>query len=95
MTKESNKEFIIKSVYDKDIKPGGVNLNETVRKMDASRKLMDLFLCTDGLPVEISEKFEGYATPEAEFQNRDNRMKSDIDIDAQTSAAKELKSGTY
>ena len=94
MTKESNKEFIIKSVYDKDIKPGGVNLNETVRKMDASRKLMDLFLCTDGLPVEISKEFEGYATPEAEFQNRDNRMKSDIDIDAQTSAAKELKSGT-
>ena len=94
MTKESNKEFIIKSVYDKDIKPGGTNLNETVRKMDASRKLMDLFLCTDGLPVEISKEFEGYTTPEAEFKNRDNRMKSDIDIDVQTSAAKELKSGT-
>ena len=94
MTKESNKEFIIKSVYDENIKPGNVNLNQTVRKMDASRKLMDMFLCSDGLPVEISNEFQGYATPEAEFLNRDNRMKSIIDMDTQTAAAKELKTGT-
>ena len=62
--------------------------------MDASRKLMDMFLCSDGLPVEISNEFQGYATPEAEFLNRDNRMKSIIDMDAQTTAAKELKTGT-
>ena len=31
MTKESNKEFIIKSVYDENIKPGNVNLNQTVQ----------------------------------------------------------------
>lgn len=94
MTKESNKEFIIKSVYDENIKPGNVNLNETVRKMDASRKLMDMYLCSDGLPVEISDKFQGYATPEAEFQDRDNRMKSIINMDDQTSANKILNTGT-
>lgn len=93
VTKESNKEFIIKSVYDKDLKPGGVKLNMTVEKMSPSRKLMDMFLCTDGLPVEISDKFQGYSSPEKEFIDRDNRMKSDTDMDAQTTTAKILNSG--
>ena len=92
--KSSNKEFIIKSVYDKDIKPGGTNLNETVRKMEPSRKMVDLFVCTDGMPVDVSEDFQGYHTPEAEFENRDYRLLSDIDMTTQTTAAKELKSGT-
>lgn len=76
LTKASNNEFIIYGVYDKGLRPGATNINQTVSKMDASRKLMDMFLCTDGLPVTMSPKFKGYATPSDEFASRDYRMKS-------------------
>ncbi len=76
MTKSSNNEFIIYSVYDKSLKPGAINLNQSIVKMDASRKLVDMFLCTDGLPISKSRKFQGYANPGDEFKNRDYRMKS-------------------
>lgn len=78
LTKASNNEFIIYSVYDKNLRPGSTNVNQTVSKMDASRKLMDMFLCTDGLPVTMSPKFKGYARPSDEFASRDYRMKSYI-----------------
>lgn len=78
MTKSSNKEFIIQSVYDKSLKPGAINLNQSIVKMDASRKLLDMFLCTDGLPIDKSRRFQGYANPGDEFKNRDYRMKSYI-----------------
>lgn len=78
MTKASNNEFIIYSVYDASLRPGGINLNQTVPKMDVSRKFIDMFVCTDGLPIEKSAKFQGYATPSSEFANRDYRLKSYI-----------------
>lgn len=78
LTKSTNKEFIISSLYDKETKPGAMNINQTIPKMTASRKLMDLFLCTDGLPISMSSRFKGYASPADEFQNRDLRMKSYI-----------------
>lgn len=76
LTKSSNNEFIIYSVYDSDLRPGGINLNQSVVKMDASRKLADMFLCTDGLPIEKSSRFQGYKEAGDEFTNRDYRMKS-------------------
>lgn len=78
MTKASNNEFIIYSVYDASLRPGGINLNQTVPKMDVSRKFIDMFVCTDGLPIEKSEKFKGYENPSSEFTNRDYRLKSYI-----------------
>ena len=44
--------------------------------MRPSRKLIDMFLCTDGLPVSMSDKFQGYKNPGDEFQNRDFRLTS-------------------
>ena len=93
LTKTTNKEFIIKNPYDRTVRPGGINLNQTVNKMDASRKLMDMFLCTNGLPIEKSREFQGYESPEKEFENRDFRMKSYIDYKSQTSE-KVLNTGT-
>lgn len=78
MTKASNNEFIIYSVYDAGLRPGGINLNQTVPKIDVSRKFVDMFLCTDGLPISKSSKFSGYKTPSSEFANRDYRLKSYI-----------------
>ena len=76
LTKASNNEFIIYGVYDKSLRPGSINLNQTLQKMDVSRKLMDMFVCTDGLPIEKSSRFQGYENPGDEFLYRDNRMKS-------------------
>lgn len=39
-----------------------------------TRKLANMYLCSDGLPVEKSPLFKGYQNPTDEFQNRDARM---------------------
>jgi starch-binding outer membrane protein, SusD/RagB family len=39
-----------------------------------TKKLADMYLCSDGLPVTRSSLFQGYDTRVSEFQNRDPRM---------------------
>lgn len=39
-----------------------------------TRKLANMYLCSDGLPIEKSAKFKGYTGVTDEFQERDNRM---------------------
>lgn len=39
-----------------------------------TRKMANLYLCSDGLPVDKSKTFKGYSGATDEFQNRDNRM---------------------
>ena len=93
LTKASNNEFIIYGVYDKGLRPGSINLNQTLQKMDVSRKLMDMFVCTDGLPIEKSTRFQGYQNPGDEFQYRDNRMKSYVYEPASDAVLKDGRSG--
>lgn len=75
LDKTSNNEFILKSMYDYTLFPGGINLTHTVQAfMTPNRKMMDMYLCTDGLPVDKSPLFQGYHTANSEYQNRDYRM---------------------
>ncbi|MBO9200541.1 MULTISPECIES: RagB/SusD family nutrient uptake outer membrane protein [Niastella] len=77
LDKTTNNEFILKSMYDINLRPGGILLSHTVQtRMLPNRKLMDMFLCTDGLPVNKSSKFGGYQTVDMEYANRDYRMQS-------------------
>lgn len=77
--RDSNKEFIIAAIYSVDTRKGQVNLNRVIyNDMRPSRKLIDMFLCTDGLPVSMSDKFKGYKNPGDEFKNRDFRLDSYI-----------------
>ncbi len=39
-----------------------------------TKKLADMYLCKDGLPISISELFNGYGTMTSEYENRDPRM---------------------
>ena len=39
-----------------------------------TKKLADLYLCNDGLPITKSALFQGYNNTTAEYQNRDPRM---------------------
>jgi len=40
-----------------------------------TKKLADMYLCTDGLPIQKSPLFKGYGTTISEYENRDPRMK--------------------
>ncbi|MCW3787660.1 RagB/SusD family nutrient uptake outer membrane protein [Plebeiibacterium sediminum] len=77
LTKASNSEFILYTKYDYDLYQGNVNISHTVgSRLSPSRKYMDMFLCSDGLPVEKSSVFEGYYGRSNEFKNRDYRLTS-------------------
>jgi starch-binding outer membrane protein, SusD/RagB family len=75
--KTTNNEFIIKSMYDLNLRPGNINLSHTVQTyMLPNRKMMDMYVCTDGLPITKSSNFLGYDTISREYTNRDYRMLS-------------------
>jgi starch-binding outer membrane protein, SusD/RagB family len=73
LTKTANKEFILSSRYDYALLQGAANLTHT-GSGGISRKLMDMFLCKDGLPFSVSPLAKGYATMTDEFDNRESRM---------------------
>lgn len=77
LDKTSNNEFILRSLYDYNLRQGGINLTHTVQGyLTPNRKMMDMFLCTDGLPADKSPLFQGYANVSKEYQNRDYRLLS-------------------
>lgn len=43
-----------------------------------TRAIVDAFLCSDGLSIELSQQFKGYETPGSEFENRDARMRATL-----------------
>ncbi len=73
VSKADNKEAIFRSVYDHVNRKSGTNLTHT-QPAKMTRKLIDMYLCTDGLPVHVSPLFKGYKDMNAEFENRDYRL---------------------
>lgn len=83
LDKSSNNEAIFRKCYDYSLqKYGGMNLTHT-GPCSGSRKLMDMFLCSDGLPINISPLFKGYHEYASEFENRDARMTSLFSVPGQ------------
>ncbi len=79
LDKTTNSEFILKSLYDVNLRPGKTNLSNTVQGYaNPNRKMMDMYVCTDGLPVSVSPKFLGYKKVSDEYQNRDYRLISHV-----------------
>lgn len=74
-SKADNHEAIYRAVYDHTNRTSGTNLTHT-QPAKMTRKLMDMYLCTDGLPVHVSPLFKGYKDMNAEFENRDYRLTS-------------------
>lgn len=75
LDKSSNKESIYRSVYDAVNRKSNTNLTHTW-PCGFTRKLADMYLCTDGLPVHLSPLFQGYTTMNSEIQNRDYRAEA-------------------
>ena len=75
-----NKEVILWKKFDKGL--GITNyrmvLGTWPRGYGITKGLADSYLCTDGLPVNVSPLFQGYASLQAESQNRDPRFKQTI-----------------
>jgi hypothetical protein len=78
LNKASNKEYVFYRRHDNDLNRFNINITHgaVANAFLTSRKFVNFYLCNDGLPVEKSPKFQGYATLESEYQNRDNRLKN-------------------
>ena len=71
LTKAANKEYILSNRFDKDLRA-----NSTIIYNNPTRKLADMYLCSDGLPIDKSPLFKGKKNVADEFQNRDIRMRT-------------------
>ena len=76
---EDCSEVILSRRYVKDIN-GTQNFTRWLEQhiMVPTRGLVDDYLCTDGLPIDQSALFKGYATMTSEFENRDPRMEQTV-----------------
>lgn len=72
--KDSNKEFIIYSVFDRVLNAGAFSLNNEMNYIYPTRKFIDMFVCTNGMPTTNNEQFKGYQNVTDEYQNRDYRL---------------------
>ena len=72
--KDSNKEFIIYSVFDRVLNAGAFSLNNEMNYIYPTRKFIDMFVCTHGMPTTNNEQFKGYQNVTDEYQNRDYRL---------------------
>jgi len=77
ITKSANQEYILSVRYESN------NLLRTIPNQisfgalgaNMSRKMADMYLCSDGLPIDKTQTGFSRAKMSSEFQNRDNRMR--------------------
>lgn len=75
--RDTNQEFILYSVFDRVANPGAQELNKNILSyIYPTRKFIDMFLCTNGLPITGNAQFQGYHKVGDEFKNRDYRLNS-------------------
>lgn len=76
LTKNSNKEFIFSRCYNDEFPINKNITKETYSNAQmATRKFVDMFLCQDGLPIDISKVYDSSNTMmNTEWENRDNRL---------------------
>lgn len=79
INKSANTEYIWSKRHRENDKLG-INLTHGYlgNACFVTRKMANMFLCSDGLPIEKSPLFKGYSTATSEFQNRDARMDNDL-----------------
>jgi len=85
IVKSANKEYMLTNRYDQASRQIRFNVTKTVQAniFFMTRKFANSYLSQDGLPIEKSSLFQGYATTTSEFVNRDNRMRYNMVRDGQ------------
>ena len=75
LQKSANKEYILAHRHRISDK---LTVNPThgwlANAIFVTRKMANMYLCQDGLPIDKSTQFQGYTGAISEFLNRDNRM---------------------
>ena len=79
-TKADNKESILKRAYDADLRQSTRGAASHVGGKTPTRKLADMYLCLDGLPIDQSDLFGGKDGLATEFKDRDYRMMNTFQI---------------
>ncbi len=74
-TKGDNKEFILTNNYDIDLR-GHTSRPESAYGMNPTKTFADMFLCSDGLPIDKSLLYKGKTNVVDEYENRDDRMRT-------------------
>ncbi|WP_243348101.1 RagB/SusD family nutrient uptake outer membrane protein [Parabacteroides sp. FAFU027] len=76
ITKSANKEYVLANRYDDKLRIMNYNLSHALvtSAFSPDQKLLNLYLCRDGLPVSISPFFQGDSSWCSQFANRDPRM---------------------
>ena len=67
-------ETILDRRHQMDISGQGFTYTVGTGVLLPTKKLADMYLCSDGLPITQSSLFQGYNTTSSEFQSRDARM---------------------
>jgi len=83
ITKSANKEYVLANRYDFSSRQ--IRTNITHASLNnvywVTRKFASMYLCNDGLPIDKSPLFKGFATTTSEYENRDNRMRYNLMLD--------------
>ena len=75
LTKKDNTEYILSHRHrETDRMTLNVTHAMVANVCYITRKMANMYLCSDGLPVDKSPLFQGYTQAASEFQNRDARM---------------------
>ncbi|WP_324680707.1 RagB/SusD family nutrient uptake outer membrane protein [Hymenobacter sp. GOD-10R] len=78
LTKTANNEYVLANRYNSTQRQIRNNISRQGNNIIPTRNFANLYLCRDGLPVEKSPLFQGYATIKSEYVNRDNRMRYNL-----------------
>ena len=71
---DNSSECILDRRYEVNVEGQGFPYSIDATCYLPTRKLADMYLCKDGLPITASPEFKGYNTISSEYLNRDPRM---------------------
>lgn len=75
---DNSKECILDRRYEYNVSPHDYPPRYQSEGLLPTKKLADMYLCRDGLPIDKSNDFGGYDEIGSEFENRDPRMSMTI-----------------
>ncbi|EJW91014.1 lipoprotein [gut metagenome] len=94
--KSNLKEAVLYVDYKADIREHNMAAASREAGCGFSKDFVESFLCSDGLPISLSEKYQGDADIRKETANRDPRLKQQIlTYDFPTNVSDDLKDSTF
>ena len=81
-TSMNDPETIISKKYRTNINVNGWAYGVSWGNLNPTKAIADMYLCSDGLPIDKSPLFKGYDSSRSEFYNRDPRMAQSLLIPA-------------